>query len=257
MKIKHKLKELFRIWPTHTVLPIVWLKNKGFSGDLIRRYSLSGWIVPLKWGIIARPGEKIDWMGFVWGLQRISSIHVGGKTALEIQGKAHYIKFRDSKVFLFGKPGAKLPSWLKEPGLDVSFILTRTKLLPSNLGLIELVFGDYSLKISNPARAFLEYMFLINKYHSFDESYYLIENLQFLSSDLMQEVLENCTSNKVKRLVLCLARKQKASWFKKLDLSKISLGSGIVQAVKNGAYDPEFKITYPHSWDRNDNELIF
>lgn len=256
MQNTSKLKTLFKLWPMHTALPMAWLKEKGFSRSLIQRYLSSGWLQSLRYGVVTRPDDKIEWSGLLWGLQQLHSFHVGGKTALELQGKAHFVKFQESKIFLFTKPGFKLPKWLKEEE-GIEFINVPTNLFARDLGLKEYSFGEYSLKISNSARAFLEYIHLAEKYHSLDEAYYLMENLQFLSFELMQEALEDCRSVKVKRLTLCLAKKQNANWFKSLDLSKIDLGKGVRKAVEQGRYDPEFLITYPKSWDKDENEVIF
>lgn len=255
MQKRDKLKKLFQMWPVHTVLPVAWLKDQGYSWDLIRAYAKSGWITLLGKGIIARPEDAIDWEGYLWGLQRLQEVHVGGKTALEMQGKAHFLKFKETEVFLFGMPDSKLPTWIRAYQV-VPFIFIKNRILPKNIGIVGFDVGEFTLKISNQARAFLEYMYYVSKHQTFEEAYYLMENLQFLSPELMQEALETCTSVKVKRLVLCLAKKQRVSWFNDLDLSKIAVGKGVMQLVKNGAYDSQFKITYPHSWDREKHEGI-
>jgi hypothetical protein len=57
--------------------------------------------------------------------------------------------------------------------------------------------------------------------------------------------LESCASIKVKRLFLFLAEKANHSWVKHLNIEKIDLGSGKRSIVKNGVYNPKFKITVP------------
>jgi hypothetical protein len=258
MQKNSKLKKLIRSWPMHTALPSTLLKKKGFSGTLIQRYISSNWLQPLARGVFTRPGDKIDWSGFLWGLQQLHFFHIGGKTALELQGKAHFVKGQESEVYLFSQRGYKLPPWLGEVVKQTKFINVRTQFILSNdIGIKEYNFGEYSLKIANPARAFLEYMYLAGKYHTYEEAYHFMENLQFLNPELMQEVLERCKSIRVKRLVLRLAKKQNVHWYKDIDLSKIALGKGTRQIVKNGSYDSEFLITYPQSWDQNHNEVIF
>lgn len=252
-----KLKFLFKIWPMHTALPVAWLKEKGFSRSLIQKYLSSGWLQSLSHGAVVRPDDKIEWSGLLWGLQQLHAFHIGGKTALELQGKAHFVKFQESKIFLFTRPGFRLPKWLKEENGSIEFINVPTNLFAKDIGLKEHSFGEYSLTISNAARAFLEYIHLAEKYHSLDEAYYLMESLQFLSAALMQEALKDCRSIKVKRLTLCLSKKQNAHWFKSLDLSKIDLGKGVRKTVEHGRYDPEFLITYPKSWDKDEDEVIF
>lgn len=257
MHKKEMLKNLLHVWPVHTALPLLYLKEKGYSKSLIQRYKTSGWINYLGRGVVVRPNDTIEWSGLLWGLQQLHSFHVGGKTALELQGKAHFVKFKENEVYVFSHHEFKFPKWLKEINSQVKLVHISTSLFPDTMDLKSYDFGEYGLTISDPARAFCEYMYLADKYHGFDEAYYLMENLQFLSSDLMQEALEKCRSIKVKRLVLCLAKIQNVNWYKDLDRSKIDIGRGIRQGVKNGIYDPEFLITYPKSWRKVEDESLF
>jgi hypothetical protein len=257
MQSNSKLRGLMSMWPMHTALPSALLKERGFSGSLIQKYVSSQWLQSLTRGVFARPDDRVDWSGFVWGLQQCYPFHVGGKTALELQGKAHFVKLREHEIYLFSPRGYKFPSWLSRVAMQTQFITIQTQLIvPNSIGIKEYSFGEYSLKIADPARAFLEYMYLVDTYHSYEEAYYVMENLQFLSPKLMQEALERCCSIKVKRLVLCLAKKQNVRWYKDIDISRITLGKGVRQTVKNGFYDPEFLITYPKSWDKDREENV-
>lgn len=257
MHKKEMLKTLLNLWPMHTALPVSYLKEKGYSKSLIQRYKASGWLHYLGRGVVGRPNDTIEWSGLLWGLQQLYSFHVGGKTALELQGKSHFVKFKENKVYVFSQNDFTFPKWLKEINTQVNLINIQTNLFPDATGLKSHDFGEYQLNISNAARAFCEYMYLTEKYHGFDEAYYLMENLQFLSGDIMQEALEKCKSVKVKRLVLCLAKIQNVNWYKDLDRSKIDIGSGVRQGVKEGIYDPEFSITYPKSWSKTEDESLF
>jgi hypothetical protein len=252
-----KLRNLLKLWPMHTALPVAWLKTKGFSKSLIQRYVSSGWLEYLDRGVVVRPGDSIDWSGMLWGLQQLCQFHVGGKTALELQGKAHFIKFQENEIYVFSHRGFKFPKWMEKNKQKFEFINTPANLFLSQVGLKIFDFGEFQLQISNPARAFCEYMYVAEKFHSYDESYYIMENLHLLSSDLMQEALEECTSVKIKRLVLCLAKIQNVSWYQNLDKSKFELGSGARKEVKNGIYEPEFLITYPRVWNKAEDESVF
>jgi hypothetical protein len=83
-----------------------------------------------------------------------------------------------------------------------------------------------------------------------------MENLGSISPVLFQEVLEACQSIKVKRLVLCLAKKVGVHWLKELNLAKIDLGSGSREVVMGGKYDAEYQITYPRNWDKKEHEAV-
>jgi hypothetical protein len=72
-----------------------------------------------------------------------------------------------------------------------------------------------------------------------------MEGLVNLRPVIIQELLEQCKSIKVKRLFLYMADKQKQSWFKYIDKAKIDLGSGDRSLVKDGVYIKDYKITVP------------
>ena len=78
---------------------------------------------------------------------------------------------------------------------------------------------------------------------SFSEAFLIMENLSTLRPSLVQSLLENCHSIKVKRLFLCVAEKHKYQWFAKLDVEKVQLGTGKRVIVKSGALDQEI----PHN----------
>jgi hypothetical protein len=209
----------------------------------------------LERGIVVRPGDTINWPGMLWGLQQLKPFHIGAKTALELQGKAHYISFREPNIFLFSAQHLRLPYWCKKTVLNCVHV--KTNFLPADVGVNDYDFGEFSLKTSKPARAFVEHMYLAEKFHTYDEAYHIMENLQFLDPNLMQEILEVCQSIKVNRLVLTLARKVGANWLNTLDTSRINLGKGPRQVVAGGSYDQEFQITYPPAWDNKEDAAIF
>ena len=77
---------------------------------------------------------------------------------------------------------------------------------------------------------------------SLNEVYQLMESMPVLKPKLLQELLENCSSIKVKRVFLYIAEKLNYSWFKKLDISKVDLGKGKRTIEKGGKLDKKFNI---------------
>jgi len=77
------------------------------------------------------------------------------------------------------------------------------------------------------------------------ECYHLMEGLVNLRPKLLQQLLEDCTSIKVKRLFLYLASKTSHQWLKFLDKSKIDLGKGDRSIVPGGVYISAYQITVP------------
>ena len=78
------------------------------------------------------------------------------------------------------------------------------------------------------------------------DTYYVMEMLTTLRPKLLQQLLESCTSIKVKRLFLYMAEKAGHSWFKVVDVSTISLGSGQRVLANGGKYISKYNITIPH-----------
>lgn len=106
------LKEL----PEGVAVPSAWLTESGISPQLVRKYVASGWLVPLAHAVYARPTAPVDWQGVVLGLQRLARkrVHVGGLSALNVQGLAHYLPLGgESRVHLWshGSDPVRMPGW--------------------------------------------------------------------------------------------------------------------------------------------------
>jgi hypothetical protein len=72
-----------------------------------------------------------------------------------------------------------------------------------------------------------------------------MQGLTTLRPKLLQQLLEQCNSIKVKRLFLYMATKAGHDWKNRLDLGKLDLGSGDRSITKGGAYNAQFGITVP------------
>ncbi|MDI9319078.1 MAG: type IV toxin-antitoxin system AbiEi family antitoxin [Phycisphaerales bacterium] len=252
-----KLKNLLRL-PLGIVLQSAWLAQEGYSFDLQRRYRKSNWLESIGTGAMIRKGDKVGYEGALYALQHQTSlsIHPGGRTALSLLGKNHYLEFDTKKVTLFGSLREKLPVWFKEHDWGLSVNYVQTSLLPNHLGMTEVVVGNFSIQVSNAVRAILECLYLVPKYHDLVECYELMEGLSNLRPNEVQLLLEKCNSIKVKRLFLYLAEKASHSWFKYIDASKINLGKGNRSIVQNGVYVPKYHITVPAALEKNETAII-
>lgn len=90
--------------------------------------------------------------------------------------------------------------------------------------------------------------FLLPKNQDAKECYELMEGMNTLPPKLVQNLLENFSSIKVKRLFLFLAEHMGHKWFKYLDLEKIDLGSGARSVFKDSVFNAKYQITIPKSW---------
>ena len=249
-----KINKLLTKTPQGVVLQSAWLLNEGYSLDLQKYYRNSGWLKALENGAMFRSNNQPGYEGGVYALQKQSglSVHPGGRTALALQGRAHYIELNTAQVWLFGGEKEKLPTWFRKHKWDQQIHYKASSFIPKELGLAELSLTGFSIKVSSPARAIMECLYLAPENFDLVECYELMENLNDLRPTLVQELLEACTSIKVKRLFLFLADKLNHSWYKYLNLSKVDLGKGKRSLVKEGVYISKYQITLPKTLVNNE-----
>ena len=248
-EIKTKINRLISQWPRGTVNAASYLNMLDFGHNLLVRYKKSGWIQSFGRGAYILYGDKVEWLGALYALQKQLdlNIHPGGKTALELKGYAHYLPSGKRKVFLYGTQGQVLPNWFTGERLGVDIVMTRTNLFPddSQEGFSEFRERDFSIRISSPERAAMEMLHLVPGKISFEEALLIMENLVSLRPDMVQRLVVMCRSIKVKRLFMYMAEKQGHSWVSDLDSSKIDIGKGKRMIVPNGKYDRKYLITVP------------
>ncbi len=232
-----------------SVLTACHLRKLGFSYELLRSYEKSGWLDSLGYGAYKVRGDEVDWTGALWTLQTQMGIavHIGGKTALELQGYGHFAKHALLDLHLFGEKGETLPSWFRKRDWGCLLKFCSPKLFPSNVEGSLSVFESNGLQvtISGPERAAMEMLSFVPGEQSFSEAFLIMENLSTLRPSLVQSLLENCNSIKVKRLFLCAAEKHKYRWFDRLDIERVQVGTGKRVIVKDGALDKKYLITIP------------
>lgn len=247
MEKEQKINRLLNAQPSGVVYLSSWLTENGFSTQLLNRYKKSKWLYSIGTGAWMRVGEKPTYEGGLYALQNQakSTIHLGAKTALSVLGKANYLEFSAQKITLFGGSKEKLPTWFSNYDWGVKVNYFSTSFLPARLGLHKLEQGNLDLLVSNPTRAFVECLYLSPKKQDLVECYEIMEGLNNLRPKQVQELLEQCTSVKVKRLFLYMAEKSNHEWFKYLNLVTIDIGKGKRSIVKEGKYISKYGITIP------------
>jgi hypothetical protein len=143
----------------------------------------------------------------------------------------------------------KLPAWFKQYrwGIKVRYTTTNLFAGEADQGLTKKDLGPYSIKVSAPERAVMEVLYGVPLVDSYEEARLLMEGLTTLRPRVVQSLLENCASVKVKRLFMLLAENCKHPWVRKVDLSKVDFGKGKRTLVKGGRFDPKYKITVPNT----------
>lgn len=249
-----KINQVLQDLPKSVVATSYWLNKQGLDKRSAHQYEKNNWLESIGVGAYQRYGDKVTWEGALYAIQKQLNldIHVGAKTALELQGKAHNINFNTNKSFLFTSTKANLPKWFMDQSWQSNLSLVKTQFLKPETALKEFDMGNFSLQISSVERAILEALYLVPKEQDFQECYYLMEGLMDMRPKLLQSLLEECNSIKVKRLFLFMAERANIPCLKKLDLNRINLGSGKRVIVTGGNMDPKYQITYPKEFQTNE-----
>ena len=121
-------------------------------------YVQTGWLERLGKGAFKIAGDKVEWTGGLYAIQRQlgMAVHVGGKTALEMQGYAHFLPLgKGYLVYVFGAPGQKLPSWFRRHSWNVKIRHVTTNLFApeKGLGLTEKDLGTCTVTLDVYAQA--------------------------------------------------------------------------------------------------------
>lgn len=248
-----KINILLRNWPPGTVRLASWLAANGVSNQLLARYRKSRWVESIGTGAVVRTGDDVDYLGGLYALQTQagSSIHAGGRTAMSLHGRGQYLDLAGGRAVLVGAPGETLPTWFREHKWRVRIDYHAMSFLPAGLGLVDMPWKGFSVKVSSPERAMLECVQLAPRHQELFECYELMEFLTIPRPEHVQQLLERCSSVKAKRLFLYLAEKCGHGWLSHLQMGKIGLGTGTRSLVGNGVYNSKYGITVPREMERN------
>jgi hypothetical protein len=246
-----------------------WLRRHGYSRQLLSHYVRAGWLEQPTRGVYRRPRGSLTCQQLVISLQTFLDypFAVGGRTALELQGYAHYLSHGDKPIHLYGpKPP---PSWLHNVRLDVRFEYHKDqKLFLTNLvapqlkslvktgssaassvndTLTTLPWGQWSwpMVLSTPERALLELLDELPNRESFHQVDMLVQGMTNLSPRRLQKLLTDCKNVKVKRLFFFFADRHRHAWLKQLKKDSFNLGKGKRMLVKGGKFDSAYQITVP------------
>ena len=251
-----KINQILTQWLPGDIHSLRWLGQKGVGQNLAYEYFKNGSLEKHGPGIYSRKNEKLKWAGGIRLLQEElqKKIHVSGRTALELHGHAHYVVMGNKTIVYlstYSKEG--IPKWFKEIDFDCEFKFTSSVLFSEDDELTE--YKDelgFCFDISSRELAILELLSNLDLSNTFETAENYMNGLRTLRHEIMQDLLEKCTSVKVKRVFLYLSEKLELPFFKKLDLNKIDLGKGKRQVVSvNGQFDKKYQITVPRYEEEN------
>ncbi len=245
-----KMNQVFRKWPKGTVATQAWLNRLGVSSKLANWHVGSGWLVRFGARAFTQPGDQVDWRGGLYALQTQlgMTVHVGGRSALELQGLSHFVPLgRQKKVILVSDQPEQLPAWFRNYRWEANLehrCLSLLEHVPDK-ATAKLDCGGFEVVISSAERAIMEQMRLARTNDDVEQAYQLMEGLSTLRPNVVQDLLVNCRSVKVKRLFLWSAETVGHAWFGRMDPSRVDLGKGKRQLYKGGQLDSKYQITVP------------
>ena len=245
-----KLNRLLQNWPAGTVATQRWLNTQGVSSKLANWHVGSGWLERFGPRAFRRPGDSVDWRGGLYALQAQLelTVHVAALTALELQGRAHYLPLGPNRpVTLVSDKPEHLPAWFRNHPWQSRVQHHALTLFGASppAAMTKLDCGGFEVSLSSPERAILEELRLAKTNEAIEHSHQLMENLVALRPKLVQDLLEACQSIKAKRLFLWSAERAQHAWVEDLAVDRIELGSGKRQLYKGGRFDAKYQITVP------------
>ena len=108
-----KLNQLERLLPEGLLADSAWMSRHGYSTSLRSQYVAAGWLQHPHRQVYHRSRSALTWQQVVVSLQIFlgNNLVVGGRSALQLQGFAHYLPLGEMKqVYLYGPQ--RPPSWL-------------------------------------------------------------------------------------------------------------------------------------------------
>ncbi|GAB6910042.1 conserved hypothetical protein [Desulfosarcina cetonica] len=238
-----------------------WLKARGFNRPRVDYALRAGKLTAVAHGIYRRPGPALKWEHVVYSLDQMGwTVHVGGRSALELQGMAHYLPLGNSQLIdLYG--GGKVPTWVQSFQTSFQFTIHTAQLfdpLPKS-AVHHRPFGawDWPIPFSLPELALLELLAGVRNRADFDMADKFFESAVNLRPSLLRDLLLSCTQVKAKRLFLWFSDRHGHAWHQALDTQGIDLGRGKRLIVKGGAYDATYQITVPKEMTNGQEQSIY
>jgi len=234
--MRRNIKELAK-YSINEPLFASFLQKQGVYSQLLYHYVKNNWLEAVSNGVYKRPGGKLDRVLIVRNLQIQLGlpIHICARSALLMHGVNHFGRTTD-KLQVAMQGSYRPTKWLRSLK-EIDFI--RLNIFTNkDIGLEKID----NVTVSGRELAFIELAELVPKKVSYEEFFKTLELVPNLRGNILQQLLENCTSNKAKKIFLATAEQLNYQWYAKLNIARIKFGTGILQLVKAGVYNPKYKI---------------
>lgn len=256
-----KSKPLDRLLPEGQLVNRAWLHAHGVNRPLIDSWLRSRKLVAVSHGVYRRPGPPLKWEQVVYSLNEMGvRVHVGGRTALELQGLAHYLPLQGiTRVILY--TGLRVPAWVQTFPAEYTFMIHRHRLFRTfpSAAIISKPFGawDWPVPYATVELALFELLADVRQAADFDFADKFFEGATVLRPVLVRELLLVCSHVLAKRLFLWFAARHQHAWFSKLDTEGVDLGRGKRLVIKGGALDARYQITVPRAMTYGSEQSVF
>lgn len=230
--------------PDNAVVCAPYLLAQGFSHSNLKQYVRRGHLDSLGRGAYCKHGHSPRLAAALEACthQLKVPLHIGGWSALLYHGLLHFLPASERPTTIFTPTNTRLPVWLAQ-SFGKEYETRSTNIFPDGLSVSAAIIDGFSVPVSSPERAVLEYIMGVPREHLLNEAYQILEMLVNARSEVVQTLLEKCSSVKVKRLFLLLAEDLNYPWYEALDLGRIDLGSGGRVIDKGGKYRSKWLLT--------------
>jgi hypothetical protein len=226
-----------------------WLLQRGFNRPRVDYFLRAEKLKPVAHGVYRRPGPQLKWEHVVYSLTEMGyPVHVGGRSALELQGLAHYLPSGGiRRIDLYG--GSRVPKWVATYPAEFQFVVHTRCLfdqLPKEAVKLK-PFGswDWPIAYAAPELAMLELLSDVRETADFMVVDKIFEAATNFRPEILYRLLRACSQVKAKRLFLWFSDRHGHAWRQALKIDDINLGKGKRMLVKGGAFDPTYQITIP------------
>lgn len=252
--MENKLIKLTQILKPGVIYTSRYLKEKGYSPQLLKKYIDLNLIVSDSKGIYRLVGAKTEAYHVVYTIQSIlmKNAHVASWSSLRLKGYSEQlysnapgtVRMNTAEIF-------KRPLWLSriEERNNFNIKIKQSNILADSelfLGYVNI--SGMQIRVSETERAVFELLEDISSYEEYKEVISIFEYITGFRREVATRLLEMCNSIKVKRLFMFLSEKYIDMKWSDENIRAFNLGSGvrtIVQDSPKNIYISKYKLLVP------------
>ena len=238
-----------------------WLLQRGFNRPRVDYFLRAGKLESVAHGVYRQPGPPLKWEHVVYSLKEIGyPVHVGGRSALELQGLAHYLPSGGvRRIDLYGS--SCVPKWVVNYPAKFRFVVHTRRLfdeLPRDT-VKPKPFGswDWPIAYAVSELAMFELLSEVKGVADYSVADKFFEAATNFRPKILHALLRACSQVKAKRLFLWFSDRHKHDWRQALKTDGINLGKGKRMLVKGGAFDQTYQITIPRELAVGSEQSIY